>query len=358
MEIARELTEEELRDVINLHQGLFHPLKGFMTLAEYRGVVDSMRLPEGSLWTIPVTLDVDQNTYLKAQNSNELCLVYRDRTIGLIRVEDCFEVDSSEDNPKIYGTTDIQHPVVRKELGRSRYRVGGRTVITDESILEGSLSPHKTRAIFSQRGWRTIVAFHTRNPAHRAHEHLQRVGLELCDGLFINPFLGWKKDGDFTDEAIVTSYKLLIQHYYPKDRVYMEGLRASPRYAGPREAIFHALIRKNLGCTHFIVGRDHAGVGDYYGKYEAQELCRKVSNECNLGIEILPLREPYYCEKCHEVVSEKHCGHDGQYKVSISVTEIRRKLASGQLPDERFLRPEIAEALLKMGNRRFVGAME
>jgi sulfate adenylyltransferase len=354
LELIRELQAEELCDLINIQQGIYRPLDGFMTGADYHGVVDNMRLYNGSVWTIPITLDVDYNTFKNAKNADTICLVHRKRKIGTIKVEDCFEVDVSQDNMKVYGTNDVQHPTVKKELQRSRYRVGGRTTISEESILENTLSPDKTRGIFSKRGWRTIVAFHTRNPVHRAHEHLQRVGLELCDGLFINPFLGWKKDGDFTDEAILKSYKILIENYYPKDRVYMEGLQAAMRYAGPREAIFHALIRKNMGCTHFIVGRDHAGVGNYYGKYEAQELCKRISLECNLGITILPLQEPYYCTKCSEVVSEKHCGHKGDARTSISGTDIRRMLASGKLPDERFLRPEVASLLLEMGERRFI----
>lgn len=354
MEPVRELSEEELQDLVSMHQGLFHPLDGFMTSRDYHSVVNRMRLGNGSVWTIPFSLDVDEDTYSKARHGNHLQLTHQGKEVGLVQIADCYEVDTNADALKVYGTDDQNHPVVRREQEKSRYRVGGKTVVTDSSILANSLSPAKTRAIFAEKGWQTVVAFHTRNPVHRAHEHLQRVGLELCDGLFINPFLGWKKDGDFSDEAIMKGYEALVQNYYPKDRVYLEGLRSSMRYAGPREAVFHALIRKNLGCTHIIVGRDHAGVGSYYGKYEAQELCRRLSSEEELGIEFLLLKEPFFCKKCRQVVSEKHCGHDEKYKVSISGTEIRRMLAANQCPDERFLRPEVASALLALGERKFV----
>ncbi|MFC1918754.1 sulfate adenylyltransferase [Chloroflexota bacterium] len=355
MKLTYELSDEALQDLININQGIFYPLDGFMTSSDYNNVVKNMVLKDGSVWTIPINLDVNQDTYTRAKQSDKLSLTYGKKEVGMLEIADCYEVDTANDVPMVYGTADTNHPVVMKELHRSKYRIGGRTTVTDKSILENSLSPEKTIAIFTRKRWKTVVAFHTRNPVHRAHEHLQRVGLELCDGLFINPFLGWKKDGDFSDEAIIRSYEVLIDNYYPKDRVYLQGLRSSMRYAGPREAVFHALIRRNLGCTHFIVGRDHAGVGNYYGRYEAQELCRSISSKADLGIEFMLLQEPYFCEKCNQVVSEKHCGHSDDYRTDISGTEIRRMLSANQLPGERFLRKEVADVLLGMGDRRFVG---
>jgi len=355
LNLIYEIDSETLQELVNIHNGVFYPLTGFLTSQDYHSVVDSMKLGDGSVWTIPINLDVDHTTYQKAANADKLYFTYHSREVGFMDLEDRYEVNAAEDVVKIYKTDDINHPVVKKELARSQYRVGGRIRVTDESVLAGSLNPDMTREIFSRRNWRTVVAFHTRNPVHRAHEHLQRVGLEVCDGLFINPFLGWKKPGDFSDEAIMKSYEVLSANYYPEDRVYITGLTASMRYAGPREAIFHAIIRRNLGCTHIIVGRDHAGVGSYYGKYEAQELARKIASQGNLGIEILPLKEPYFCTKCRQTVTEKHCGHDESCRVSISGTRIREMLRNGTKPDETFLRPEVAGALLALGERRFVG---
>lgn len=354
MKLVYELNNETLQDLINISTGVFYPLSGFMTSPDYHNVVAHMRLSDNSVWTIPITLDVDHDTYLKAMGTDKLYLTYQTKEIGFIEIADCYKVDIKKDVVKVFKTGDVNHPVVKKELGRFEYRVGGRATVTDESISANSLNPKKTKEVFAQNNWKTIVGFHTRNPVHRAHEHLQRVGLELCDGLFINPFLGWKKAGDFSDEAIMNSYYVLIENYYPKDRVYIEGLKTSMRYAGPREAIFHALIRRNLGCTHFIIGRDHAGVGSYYGKYEAQELAEEIISKEDLGIGLLLLKEPYFCDKCSQIVTEKHCGHNEDHKVSISGTQIREMLREGKRPDKRFLRPEVTDALLALGERRFI----
>lgn len=354
MKLTYELTEEALQDMIHLSQGVFHPLKGFMTSADYNGVVNLMRLKNGQIWSVPITLDVDEYIFNKAKQSDRLYLNFGAEEVGCVDVEDCFQVDAARDANSVFGTADSNHPGAAREIRRSKYRIGGKSRVTSKKVIEDALNPEKTRDIFSRRGWKTIAAFHTRNPVHRAHEHLQRTALELCDGLFINPFLGWKKAGDFTDEAIMLGYQALIDSYYPKERVYLEGFKSSMRYAGPREAIFHALIRKNLGCTHIIVGRDHAGVGEYYGKYEAQELCRTTAAKTNLGIEFLLLKEPYFCAKCNQIVSEKNCGHGEEYKISISGTEIRRKLINSERPDERFLRPEVADALIAIGNKKFI----
>jgi sulfate adenylyltransferase len=186
-----------------------------------------------------------------------------------------------------------------------------------------------------------VVGFQTRNPVHAAHEYLQRRGLDICDGLFINPSVGWKKKGDFSQEAIEKAYACMIKEFYPKNRVHMEGLKIFFRYAGPREAIFHALIRRNLGCTHFIIGRDHAGVGNYYGTYEAQELALKLSRSKDMGITLLLFKEPYFCKRCGTIVTEKHCSHRGKDIVYISGTLIRDMLGKGKYPDSIYMRPEI-----------------
>lgn len=353
MKLICALSEETLQDVINISSGLFSPLQGFMTSRDYHGVVEHMRLADNAVWTIPLTLDVNQMTYLKAKSSDRLYLTYQGKELGFVEIADCYEVNLREDARKIFKTDESNHPGVKKELSRSTYRIGGKITVMDTSLQDNSLRPEQTREIIVRNKWQTVVGFHTRNAPHRAHEHLQRIGLQLCDGLFISPFLGWKKDSDFSDEAIISAYQALITNYYPASRVFLAGLKISMRYAGPREAIFHALIRKNMGCTHFIIGRDHAGVGSYYGKYEAQELAAEITSKEDLGIKLLLLKEPYFCSRCNQIVSEKDCGHGDKYKVDISGTYIRDMLRQGKIPDERFLRPEVASAILSLGERMF-----
>jgi sulfate adenylyltransferase len=197
-------------------------------------------------------------------------------------------------------------------------------------------------------GWETIAGFQTRNPIHNAHEHLQRLALDLCDALFINPIVGWKKIGDFTEEAVLVAYRKMIDEFYPQDRIYFAGLKTQMRYAGPREAIFHAIIRKNLGCTHFIIGRDHAGVGGYYGPYDAHVLAKELMEKYDLGINLLLFNEPYYCTKCGFVVSNKTCAHEKTHRVEISGTRIRKCMNDGEIPESILMRPEISKELLKL----------
>lgn len=197
-------------------------------------------------------------------------------------------------------------------------------------------------------GWRTVAGFQTRNPVHNAHEHLQRLALDLCDALFINPITGWKKVGDFTEEAVIAAYEKMIAEFYPKGCVYFAGLKTQMRYAGPREAIFHAIIRKNLGCTHFIIGRDHAGVGGFYGAYDAHALARGIMSKYDLGIELLLFNEPYYCSKCGFIVSNKTCAHESTHRTEISGTIIRECMSAKRIPPEQLMRPEISKELIKL----------
>jgi sulfate adenylyltransferase len=338
-----EIDEETLQDIINIETGLLHPLKGFMNEADFRGVVDHYQLSDGQVFTIPITLDVPIDTVVKSGGTLHLGL--RGKYVADIEVEDSYLVTDT-DIEKVFGTLDMNHPGVRKEKDRSPLRVGGRTTLVDRSLLADALKPEKTRRIFKEKGWKTVVGFQTRNPIHKAHEHLQRIGLEVCDGLFINPIVGWKKKGDFTQEAVMAAYEKMIEEFYPKDSVYMAGLKTQMRYAGPREAVFHAIIRRNLGCTHFIIGRDHAGVGGFYGAYDAHALARELSEKYDLGIHLLLLHEPYYCKKCGMVVSEKNCSHYATDRVEISGTIIRRYISEGDIPDEIMLRREIFDAIL------------
>ncbi|MCL2182033.1 MAG: sulfate adenylyltransferase [Chitinispirillia bacterium] len=344
------LDEETLQDLINIETGLFAPLAGFMGCADYRGVIDGMCLAGGvSPWTIPITLSVDEGVYHSVGKGDAVDLTFGGKRVGTICADDCFEV-TDDDILKTFKTLDGRHPGVSKEKGRSAYRIGGRTAITDRSVLEGALSPDETKRDFERNGWKTVAGFQTRNPVHNAHEHLQRTALELCDAVFINPIMGWKKRGDFTEEAVTAAYDKMIAGFYPQGRIYFRGLKTQMRYAGPREAIFHAIIRRNLGCTHFIIGRDHAGVGGYYGHYEAHDLAREITAKFDLGIQTLLFSEPYYCKKCGFVVSNKTCAHEGSHKVEISGTIIRDCINNKKIPDPVLMRPEISAEIIKLDN--------
>lgn len=341
-----EINEETLQDIINIETGLLHPLQGFMNEADFRGVVDKYLLSDGQVFTIPVTLDVTEDSVLNSGQT--LHLSFQGKHVADMEVEDTYRM-TDEDIEKVFRTLDMKHPGVKKEKERSPLRVGGKTTLLDKTLLEDALKPEKTKKIFADKGWKTVVGFQTRNPIHKAHEHLQRIGLEVCDGLFINPIIGWKKKGDFTQEAVVAAYERMVEEFYPKNSVYMEGLKTQMRYAGPREAVFHAIIRRNLGCTHFIIGRDHAGVGGFYGAYDAHALARELSEKYDLGIQLLLLHEPYYCKKCGMVVSEKNCRHYETDRVEISGTIIRKYINEGAIPDEIMLRKEIFESILNCG---------
>lgn len=340
------INEETLQDIINIHTGLFYPLKGFMDSKDYRSVVDNMRLANGSVFTIPITFDIHEFT-----KDDFIEIYFNKEKIAILEVEDIYKV-KSEDIEKVFKTNDIKHPGVRKEINRGKYRVGGEVKLLKDGYkyLKNSLDPEKTKKYFKEKGWKTIAGFQTRNVPHRAHEYLHRLALEFCDGLFINPLVGWKKDGDFSEEAVNRGYKALINTYYKNLNVYYDVLKTPMRYAGPREAIFHAVIRKNLGCTHFIIGRDHAGVGNYYGKYEAQQLAKSLQKD--LDIEILMFKEPFYCKICKQIVSENCCGH--KEIIPISGTKVRNMLSKGIVPPEELMRPEVANAVISLKENIFI----
>ncbi|MBE5951071.1 MAG: sulfate adenylyltransferase [Lachnospiraceae bacterium] len=348
MRLQVAISEETLQDVINIETGLLYPLDGFMRAADYRSVIDNYTMANGQVFTIPVTLDVPEQVYLRAEKGAVLELLFEEETVAELTVADKY-IMTEEDIEKIFRTLEDAHPGVKKEKNRNPFRIGGKTALLKKELLTGALKPEETRRVFKEKGWKTVVGFQTRNPIHKAHEHIQRLGLEVCDGLFINPIIGWKKKGDFTQEAVIAAYEEMTKEFYPSSRVYMDGLKTQMRYAGPREAIFHAIIRRNLGCTHFIIGRDHAGVGGYYGAYDAHALARKLSEEKDLGIELLLTREPYYCTKCKQIVTDKTCGHYHTHRVEISGTIIRKYINDGHIPDEIMMRQEIFQAILNCG---------
>lgn len=346
-----EINTELFQDLINIEVGLFNPLNGFMNSKDYHCVVNDMKLSDGTIWTIPITFDVSEDSFKEILKTDELILTFQNKDIAILEIEDVYKVDPN-DIIKVYRTDDINHPGVKKELRRHQFRVGGKTRLLDKTVLDNTLDPKKTKEYFKSKGWNTIVGFQTRNVVHRAHEYLHRIGLEFCDALFINPLVGWKKVGDFSEEAVENGYKVMIEKYYTDLNVYFETLKTPMRYAGPREAIFHAIIRKNLGCTHFIIGRDHAGVGDYYGKYEAHELAQDILKTADLGIELLLLKEPYYCNVCEQMVSENCCAHKDITR--ISGTEIREMLSNRKVPSKLYMREEVAKQIIDLQEDMFI----
>lgn len=354
MKVSYTIDPQTLQDCINLVLGVFAPVHGFMNSADYHSVVEHMLLSNGEVWTIPLSLDVDYDTFIRAEDVTQLYLCFDGAEIGYIKVEECYQVDIEADVVKVFKTADNEHPGVAMERRRHKYRVGGKIIVTEAAVLEGALNPEVTRRLFRDNGWTTVAGFQTRNPIHKAHEYLQRVALEVCDGLFINPLVGWKKNGDFSEQAVVDGYQTMIEHYYCGLNIHFDAIRTPMRYAGPREAIFHAVIRRNLGCTHFIIGRDHAGVGDYYGKYEAHELARSIITEYDLGITLLLLSEPFYCHRCEQIVSDNTCSHDDSVTEKISGTKIRAMLSQGKRPSEIMMRKEVSDAILRLKAEKFI----
>lgn len=346
MSLQVNINEETLQDIINITTGLLYPLDGFMREQDFRSVIDQYTMADGQVFTIPVTLDVPQAVYEEVSNNETIDLCFDGEVVAYIQAESKY-IFKEEDIEKVFCTLDESHPGVHKEKHRSPYRIGGKTVLLKKVLLEDALKPEETKRIFQEKGWKTVVGFQTRNPVHKAHEHIQRLGLEICDGLFINPIVGWKKKGDFTQEAVIAAYSEMMKAFYPSERIYMAGLKTQMRYAGPREAIFHAIIRRNLGCTHFIIGRDHAGVGGFYGAYDAHALAEKMVSEHELGIQLLLTREPYYCTKCKQIVTDRTCSHYDTHRVEISGTIIRKYINDGHIPDEIMMRREIFNTILK-----------
>lgn len=335
---------EHIRDVKNIASGAYAPLKGFLKQADFQSVLDLMRLKNGEVWPIPIVLDITTN-----QVEKNVLLVSEDgEEIAKLKNTEVFENPKKEFAKKVFGTTDLAHPGVKHVMEMQDFLVGGEIeLITHPRMEENTMLPDETKAEFAKRGWENIVAFQTRNPPHRSHEYLQKSAMEHTDGLFINPVIGEKKEGDFQDEAIFGAYEALVEHYYDPAKVLLGGLSLRMRYAGPREALFHALIRKNFGCTHFIVGRDHAGVGDYYGTYDAQNIFKEFDSE-ELGIKIFPLEHAAYCKKCGGVASMKSCPHHQTDWVHLSGTKVREKFQKKESIPEEFMRKEVVEYLQRI----------
>jgi sulfate adenylyltransferase len=354
---AYRLDRRQYLELEKLHTGAFAPLDQFMGEAAFHSVVDDMRLPGGHVFPLPVVFDVTAADAGQFEDAGEVDLFYCDTHVGTLWPDGLYACDRPTVAAKVYGTDDAAHPGVDQFYRMGDRFVSGRTVLhrrVDDGFARYEMTPAETRAKFARRGWKTVVGFQTRNVPHRAHEYLLRIGLELGDGLLVQPLIGQKKPGDYTPEAVMAGYEALIGPFLPSDYVVLATLSTSMRYAGPREAVFHAIIRRNYGCSHFIVGRDHAGVGGYYDKYAAHDLTRRFENE--LGIEILYLHGPYYCARCGGIVTEKTCSHaaaEPQVTTAISGTMVRDILGGGTEPEPHIMRPEVVAALT--GRNLFIG---
>jgi sulfate adenylyltransferase len=343
------LTSRELSDLDMLACGALSPLQGFMGREDYESVLESMRLASGLPWALPVCLAA-----VGMPKGDRVALADEaGRKYAVLDIEDVYEYDKDREGQQAFRTTDAAHPGVARLYDQADLYVAGRVTVFDRiepPFPQLAKDPGETRAAFADRGWRRVVGFQTRNPIHRAHEYLTKVALETVDGLLVHPLVGDTKSDDVPAETRVECYHVLLDGYYPADRVVLSAFPAAMRYAGPREAIWHAICRKNYGCSHFIVGRDHAGVGDYYGTYDAQLIFDEFEPH-ELDIEPMFFEHSFWCRACGSMASAKTCPHGSDEHVFLSGTKVREMLSAGELPPQEFSRPEVAEVLIEAYRR-------
>ena len=343
-----DISTDLANDVENIADGIFSPLEGFLNKQDFDSVVEKGRLENGIAWTIPTVLDVDEETSQKMKDSGDVLLKNPDGIgIAVLHVEDVFTFDKSNTATGVYGTNDVAHPGVAKTNSMKDFLVGGKIDYiqrqSETEIRKHRMTPTQTREVFEKAGWKTIVAFQTRNPPHVAHEMLQKAAITTRDGVFVNPLIGKKKSGDFKDEIIVKAYETMISNYYPENKCQLATLHTEMKYAGPKEAIHHAIMRQNYGCTHIIIGRDHAGVGNFYDPFAAHKIFSDYPE-----LEIQPIFFPafFYCKKCLTFTNPKVCPHDADSREQISGTKLREMIQNGQSPSEFILRPEVAKVII------------
>jgi sulfate adenylyltransferase len=350
------LSARSQSDVELLGVGGYSPLDGFMTEPGYRSVVSDMHLASGLPWPMPITIAVSTEEARGIDDGSEIALANESgRVLAVMQVAQKFGYDKRTEAREVYRTEDEAHPGVAAVYAQGDVLLGGPVRVLElpphDDFAQYRLTPAQTRAAFAERGWRTVVGFQTRNPVHRAHEYIQKCALEIVDGLLLHPLVGETKPDDIPADVRMRCYEVLLENYYPLDRVLLSVNPAAMRYAGPREAIFHALVRKNYGCTHFIVGRDHAGVGSYYGTFDAQRIFEEFAPG-ELGITPLMFDHTFFCRRCDEMASVKTCPHDGKSRVTLSGTQVREMLMGGIAPPIEFSRPEVARVLIEAMQER------
>ena len=332
----------------NLQIGVYSPLDYFVGSSDLNSIAKELKLKDGSFYPLPIYLPLRDENLSDLVLGKKLDLIYESDLVGCIEVLEVFQPDKDNLCINLFGTKDKNHPGVKYFLNEPNYFISGKPTIfkaPNFSTEKYFMSPDQVKSEKTKRGFKSLAGFQTRNVPHRAHEHLQRTALEICDGILIHPLVGWKKTGDFSKESIVRAYKILIDNFYPKDNVIFSLFYSPMFYAGPREALFHALVRRNYGCTHFVVGRDHAGVGDFYKLYEAHQLASKFSH--SIDIEFLLLRGPYYCKVCECIVTDKHCRHNKDMICKISGSDVRKSIMNGKDLPDWLIRSQIAKVLTK-----------